>query len=401
MSVEDTQPLITHLIELRKRLLNCIIAVIVIFLCLVYFANDIYHLVSAPLIKQLPQGSTMIATDVASPFFTPIKLTFMVSLILSAPVILYQVWAFIAPALYKHERRLVVPLLVSSSLLFYIGMAFAYFVVFPLAFGFLANTAPEGVQVSTDIASYLSFVMALFMAFGVSFEVPVAIVLLCWMGITSPEDLRKKRPYVLVGAFVVGMLLTPPDVFSQTLLAIPMYCLFEIGVFFARFYTGKRLTRDEDAAAEGASQAVGDADQIAFGIWRGDEFIGILFHWGADGYRYVEHLAVSPALRGQNMGSAALSAFCRKVGRVILEIDPPVDDISIRRLHFYERLGFVANPYRYIHPSFRKPFTPHRLVLMSYPGAITYEEARSFADFVREAVLRYSEHEAPTLPNLA
>lgn len=220
MSVEDTQPLITHLIELRKRLLNCIIAVIVIFLCLVYFANDIYHLVSAPLIKQLPQGSTMIATDVASPFFTPIKLTFMVSLILSAPVILYQVWAFIAPALYKHERRLVVPLLVSSSLLFYIGMAFAYFVVFPLAFGFLANTAPEGVQVSTDIASYLSFVMALFMAFGVSFEVPVAIVLLCWMGITSPEDLRKKRPYVLVGAFVVGMLLTPPDVFSQTLLAI-------------------------------------------------------------------------------------------------------------------------------------------------------------------------------------
>lgn len=191
MSVEDTQPLITHLIELRKRLLNCIIAVIVIFLCLVYFANDIYHLVSAPLIKQLPQGSTMIATDVASPFFTPIKLTFMVSLILSAPVILYQVWAFIAPALYKHERRLVVPLLVSSSLLFYIGMAFAYFVVFPLAFGFLANTAPEGVQVSTDIASYLSFVMALFMAFGVSFEVPVAIVLLCWMGITSPEDLRK------------------------------------------------------------------------------------------------------------------------------------------------------------------------------------------------------------------
>lgn len=191
MSVEDTQPLITHLIELRKRLLNCIIAVIVIFLCLVYFANDIYHLVSAPLIKQLPQGSTMIATDVASPFFTPIKLTFMVSLILSAPVILYQVWAFIAPALYKHERRLVVPLLVSSSLLFYIGMAFAYFVVFPLAFGFLANTAPEGVQVSTDIASYLSFVMALFMAFGVSFEVPVAIVLLCWMGLPRQKTYAK------------------------------------------------------------------------------------------------------------------------------------------------------------------------------------------------------------------
>jgi len=169
MAVDDTQPLITHLIELRKRLLNCIIAVLLIFLCLVYFANDIYQVVSAPLIKQMPLGATMIATDVASPFFTPIKLTFWVSLIASAPVILYQVWAFIAPALYKHERRLVIPLLVSSSLLFYIGMAFAYFVVFPLAFGFLANTAPVGVQVSTDIASYLSFVMALFMAFGVAF----------------------------------------------------------------------------------------------------------------------------------------------------------------------------------------------------------------------------------------
>ena len=252
MGVDETQPLISHLIELRKRLLNSIIAILVIFLALVYFANDIYQLVSAPLISKMPVGATMIATDVASPFFTPIKLTFMVSVILSVPVILYQVWAFVAPALYKHERRLVMPLLVSSTLLFYIGMAFAYFVVFPLAFGFLTHAAPEGVLVSTDIRSYLDFVMALFMAFGVSFEVPVAIVLLCWMGVTTPEDLRKKRPYVLVGAFVVGMLLTPPDVFSQTLLAIPMYCLFEVGVFFARFYTRKRLTRDEDAAAEEA-----------------------------------------------------------------------------------------------------------------------------------------------------
>ncbi len=252
MGVDDTQPLITHLIELRKRLINSILAILVIFLALVYFANDIYQLVSAPLIRQMPVGATMIATDVASPFFTPIKLTFMVSIILSVPVILYQVWAFVAPALYKHERRLVMPLLVSSTLLFYIGMAFAYFVVFPLAFGFLTHAAPEGVQVSTDIRSYLDFVMALFIAFGVSFEVPVAIVLLCWMGVTTPDDLRKKRPYVLVGAFVVGMLLTPPDVFSQTLLAIPMYCLFEVGVFFARFYTGKRLTHDEDAAAEEA-----------------------------------------------------------------------------------------------------------------------------------------------------
>lgn len=249
MAVEDTQPLISHLIELRKRLLNCIIAVVAIFLCLAYFSNDIYQLVSAPLIKQMPAGASMIATDVASPFFAPVKLTMIVSVFLAVPVILYQVWAFIAPALYRHERKLVVPLLFSSSFLFYMGMAFAYFVVFPLAFGFFAKTAPQGVQIATDINNYLDFVMALFMAFGVCFEVPIAIVLLCWTGVTTPEELKKKRPYVLVGAFVVGMLLTPPDVLSQTLLAIPMYCLFEVGVFFARFYVGKHREDDEQEEA--------------------------------------------------------------------------------------------------------------------------------------------------------
>lgn len=246
MAVEDTQPLISHLIELRKRLLNSIICILVVFLALVYFANDIYHLISAPLIKQLPDGASMIATDVASPFFTPIKLTMIVSVFVAAPFILYQVWGFVAPALYKHERRLMMPLLFSSSLLFYLGMAFAYFVVFPLAFSFFAKTAPIGVQIATDINNYLDFVMALFMAFGVSFEVPIAIVLLCWSGVTTPDELRKKRPYVLVGAFVVGMLLTPPDVLSQTLLAIPMYLLFEVGVFFARFYVGKRRRSEVD-----------------------------------------------------------------------------------------------------------------------------------------------------------
>ncbi|CAG73120.1 sec-independent protein translocase protein [Pectobacterium atrosepticum SCRI1043] len=245
MADEDTQPLISHLIELRKRLLNSIICVLAVFVVLVYFANDIYQVVSAPLIKQLPVGASMIATDVASPFFTPIKLTMIVSVFVAAPLVLYQVWAFVAPALYKHERRLMMPLLVSSSLLFYSGMAFAYFVVFPLAFGFFAKTAPVGVLIATDINNYLDFVMALFMAFGISFEVPVAIVLLCWSGVVTPEDLKKKRPYILVGAFVVGMLLTPPDVFSQTLLAIPMYLLFEIGVFFARFYVGKGRRRTE------------------------------------------------------------------------------------------------------------------------------------------------------------
>ncbi|TKI07128.1 Sec-independent protein translocase subunit TatC [Martelella alba] len=247
MAVEDTQPLISHLIELRKRLLNCIISVLVVFLILVYFANDIYQIVSAPLIKQLPAGASMIATDVASPFFTPIKLTIIVSVFVAAPLLLYQIWAFIAPALYKHERRLVMPLLFSSTILFYVGIAFAYFIVFPLAFSFFARTAPRGVLIATDINNYLDFVMALFFAFGVAFEVPIAIVLLCWTGVVKPEALKKKRPYVLVGAFVVGMLLTPPDVFSQTLLAIPMYLLFEIGLFFSRFYVGKGRKQQDDS----------------------------------------------------------------------------------------------------------------------------------------------------------
>lgn len=247
MQVEETQPLIGHLIELRKRLLNCIIAVFVIFLALVYFANDIYQLIAAPLISQMPIGASMIATDVASPFFTPIKLTIIVSVFLAVPVILYQVWAFVAPALYRHERKLVMPLLFSSTVLFYVGVAFAYFIVFPLAFNFFAKTAPQGVQIATDISNYLDFVMSIFMAFGIAFEVPIAIVLICWTGITTPGQLRQKRPYILVGAFVVGMLLTPPDVFSQTLLAIPMYCLFEVGLFFSRYYVGKgRWDKEQD-----------------------------------------------------------------------------------------------------------------------------------------------------------
>ncbi|CDL81661.1 Sec-independent protein translocase subunit TatC [Xenorhabdus szentirmaii] len=239
MSVDDTQPLISHLIELRKRILNSLITILVVFLALVYFSNDIYRLIAAPLMEQLPKGANMIATDVASPFFTPIKLTIMVSVFVSAPVILYQVWAFIAPALYKHERRLIMPLLFSSSVLFYSGMLFAYFVVFPLAFGFFVNTVPPGVVISTDISNYLSFVMALFMAFGISFEVPIAIILLCWSGAVTPDSLKRKRPYILVGTFVVGMLLTPPDIFSQTLLAVPMYLLFELGILLSQFYIGK------------------------------------------------------------------------------------------------------------------------------------------------------------------
>ncbi len=245
-TVEQTQPLISHLLELRNRLLRSILAVLVVFVGLIYFSNYIYEFVSAPLVERLPEGATMIATDVASPFFTPLKLTLIASVFIAVPFILYQVWAFVAPGLYKHERRLIMPLLFSSSLLFYCGVAFAYFVVFPLVFGFFTAISLGGVEFATDISSYLDFVLALFMAFGIAFEVPVAIILLCWTGATTPEDLRQKRPYIIVAAFVVGMVLTPPDMISQTLLAIPMCLLFEVGLFFARFYT----RRSEEVEAE-------------------------------------------------------------------------------------------------------------------------------------------------------
>lgn len=243
---EQGLPLLGHLLELRTRLLRSLIAVLVIFIGLVYFSDSIYEFVSRPLVDRLPNGATMIATDIASPFFTPLKLTMIVSVFLAVPLILYQVWAFIAPGLYKHERRLVMPLLFSSSLLFYCGVAFAYFVVFPLVFGFFTNIALGGVEFATDIASYLDFVLALFLAFGIAFEVPVAIILLCWTGATTPEDLVSKRAYIVVAAFIVGMFLTPPDIISQTLLAIPMCLLFEVGVFFARFY--RRPDEDDESA---------------------------------------------------------------------------------------------------------------------------------------------------------
>ena len=204
------QPLISHLVELRTRLLRSITAILVVFLALIYFSNNIYDFVAQPLLSQLPEGTSMIATDVATPFLTPIKLTLVVSFFVAIPYLLYQAWAFIAPGLYQHERRLIMPLVVSSALLFYAGMAFAYYVVFPLVFGFFTSTAPAGVTVATDIASYLDFVLTLFFAFGVAFEIPVATILLCWTGVTTPQNLKEKRPYVVVGVFVVGMLLTPP-----------------------------------------------------------------------------------------------------------------------------------------------------------------------------------------------
>lgn len=233
----DTQPLIQHLIELRSRLLRSLICFATVFFLLLYFSNDIYILIARPLRHQLPSGSIMIATDIAAPFLTPVKLTSFVAIFLSVPYILYQVWGFIAPALYKNERKMVIPLLISSTFLFYIGVAFAYFVVFPAAFYFFIHTAPSDIAINTDITKYLDFVMTLFIVFGFAFEVPVVIVLLCWTGVTEVSGLKKKRPYIIVLVFAIAMFITPPDVMSQILLAIPLCILFEVGVFFARFYT--------------------------------------------------------------------------------------------------------------------------------------------------------------------
>jgi len=236
---------VEHLIEVRDRLVKVIAVVLVLLLCLMPFANDLYLILAKPLLAHLPAGTSMIATEVASPFLTPFKLALVSAIFLAMPVLLYHMWAFVAPGLYRHERKLVYPLLISSSLLFYLGMAFAYYVVFPLMFGFFTATAPEGVAIMTDISKYLDFVLKIFFAFGVAFEVPIATILLVWAGFTTPQALAQKRPYVVVGAFVVGMLLTPPDVISQTLLALPMWALFELGLLFAKTYMGKSRARGD------------------------------------------------------------------------------------------------------------------------------------------------------------
>jgi sec-independent protein translocase protein TatC len=244
--VDQAQPLVSHLIELRTRLLRSVLCVILIFCGLYYFANDIYLIVSEPLRVFLPEGSSMIATDVASPFFTPFKLALMCALFISMPFILYQIWGFIAPALYENEKKLAYPLFLSSIILFYLGMAFAYFVVFPLVFGFFTSAAPEGVTVMTDISRYLDFILKLFFAFGLAFEIPIATIILVAGGITSTASLREKRPYIIVGCFVIGMLLTPPDVISQMLLALPMWALFEMGVLFSLLVEKNRSETDCD-----------------------------------------------------------------------------------------------------------------------------------------------------------
>ena len=246
---DTEQPLIAHLAELRNRLLRCLACVFVIFLGLSLFANDIYALIAGPLLAQLPDESSMIATEVASPFLVPFKLTFFAAVFVSVPYLLYQAWAFVAPGLYQNERRLVLPLLSSSVLLFYLGCAFAFFIVFPLLFAFLTSTAPVGVTVMTDIGHYLNFILKMFFAFGVAFEVPIAIILFVYTGLASVESLARKRAYIIVGAFTAGMLLTPPDIISQVLLAVPVWLLFELGLILGRFVKRRAEGTMEDSAS--------------------------------------------------------------------------------------------------------------------------------------------------------
>ncbi|HFE38707.1 MAG TPA: twin-arginine translocase subunit TatC [Gammaproteobacteria bacterium] len=253
-------PLVAHLVELRDRLLRVIAVIVALFLSMIYFANDLYATLAAPLMAHLPVDGTMIATDVASPFFTPFKLTLVLSIFLAMPMLLYQFWGFVAPGLYRHEKKLVLPLLVSSTGLFYLGGVFAYFVVFPLVFGFFSSVAPDGVAIMTDISKYLDFVLKMFFAFGLAFEVPIVVVVLVWAGITTADSLAEKRPYIIVSVFVLAMLLTPPDAISQTLLAIPMLILFEMGLFFAKKLDVSRgeICEQEGSQADASAQAQDD-----------------------------------------------------------------------------------------------------------------------------------------------
>lgn len=236
---------ISHLIELRDRLLRSVIAVILIFLALFHWANKLYTLLAEPLLHALPKGGQLIATEVTAPFLVPVKVTLMAAFLIALPYILYQIWAFIAPGLYSHEKRLGVPLIVASVVLFFCGMAFAYFLVFPVVFGFITGVAPVGVAVMTDISKYLDFVMTMFLAFGMTFEVPVVVVILVKIGVVNVAKLREIRPYVIVGAFVVGAVLTPPDVISQTMLAVPLWLLYEMGIIAASFISKTKPVEPE------------------------------------------------------------------------------------------------------------------------------------------------------------
>lgn len=250
-SAEDEKELtlIDHLVELRDRILRCIVAVVVLFLALFYFANDIYTYVAEPLISALPEGSTMIAIDPTSPFFAPFKLTFYVAFLIAAPYILYQLWSFIAPGLYKNEKSVAIPLFISSVLLFYSGIAFARYILFGIVFRFFISVAPEDITVAPDINSFLSFALSIFFAFGIAFEIPIAVFLCIWAGLAEPDALAGKRPYVVVGCFITAMLLTPPDPFTQSMLALPMWGLFELGILAGRMIRKKQEKEEEQTAS--------------------------------------------------------------------------------------------------------------------------------------------------------
>lgn len=244
--MDSQQTFITHLLELRDRLLRAVIAWILIFVCLFPFANDLYSLLADPLLSKLPEGGQMIATEVVTPFFVPIKVAMMTAFLIAMPYILYQIWAFIAPGLYRHEQKVIMPLVAASVVLFLCGMAFAYFLVFPVVFGFIIGIAPQGVAVMTDINKYLDFVLTLFMAFGVTFEVPIVVIALALMGVVDINQFKQGRPYVIVGAFVIGAIFTPPDVISQVMLAVPIWLLYELGVLVAATLVKRKGVADQD-----------------------------------------------------------------------------------------------------------------------------------------------------------
>ncbi|MEM6573687.1 MAG: twin-arginine translocase subunit TatC [Pseudomonadota bacterium] len=247
---DTEQSFLSHLVELRQRVMWAVLAVLIITLCLLPFSRDIYNFLAAPLLDELPEGVTMVAVEVASPFLTPFKMTLLTGVFLAMPVIIFQIWSFVAPGLYNHEKRIAVPILVSSCALFYLGCAFAYFVVFPLVFAFFNAVTPEGVTFMPDIAHYLNFLLLIFFAFGLAFEVPIVVFILLALGVTTAESLHEKRPYIIVGAFVVGMLLTPPDIISQTLLALPMWVLYELGIIFSKILLNRMPARDDEAEGE-------------------------------------------------------------------------------------------------------------------------------------------------------
>ncbi len=245
MSLHGQETFISHLLELRDRLLRAVIVWILLFVCLFPWANDLYTLLAQPMLAKLPQGGQMIATEVVTPFFVPVKVTLMAAFLIALPYILYQAWAFVAPGLYSHEKRFILPLVVASVVLFACGMAFAYFLVFPVVFGFIVGIAPQGVAVMTDIGKYLDFVITLFLAFGLTFEVPIVVVALATMGLVEVAKFREARPYVIVGAFVIGAIFTPPDVVSQIMLAVPLWLLYELGVVVAGWMVRNKADQTE------------------------------------------------------------------------------------------------------------------------------------------------------------